>query len=215
MTAADVPNLKLKWAFGFPGGTQAYGNPAIVAGRVFVGSDNGTVYALDAATGCTHWTFKADGGVRTAPSVGLVGRKYAVYIGDLKANLFALDAETGAVHLEEEPRHAPLRAHHRRAGARRRQDLRAGVVDRGSAGGAAELRMLHLPRQRRRARSGDRRAAVEELHDHRSADRRSARTRRAPRSTRRPARRCGTRRPSIGRRACSTSAPATRTPDRR
>ncbi len=97
MTAADVPNLKLKWAFGFPGGTQAYGNPAIVAGRVFVGSDNGTVYALDAQTGCTHWTFKADGGVRTAPSVALIGRKYAVYVGDLKANLFALDAETGAV----------------------------------------------------------------------------------------------------------------------
>jgi len=64
---------------------------------VFVGSDNGTVYALDAETGCTHWTFKADGGVRTAPSVALLGRKYAVYIGDLKANLFALDAETGAV----------------------------------------------------------------------------------------------------------------------
>ena len=55
MTAEDVPKLKLKWAFGFPGGTQAYGNPAIVAGRVFVGSDNGTVYALDAETGCTHW----------------------------------------------------------------------------------------------------------------------------------------------------------------
>ena len=97
MDAADVPKLKLKWAFGFPGGTQAYGNPAIVAGRVFVGSDNGTVYALDAETGCTHWLFKADGGVRTAPSVGLIGRRYAVYIGDLKANLFALDAETGAV----------------------------------------------------------------------------------------------------------------------
>ena len=28
LTAADVPNLKLKWAFGFPGGTQAYGNPS-------------------------------------------------------------------------------------------------------------------------------------------------------------------------------------------
>jgi polyvinyl alcohol dehydrogenase (cytochrome) len=97
MTAADVPNLKLKWAFGFPGGTQAYGNPAIVAGRVFVGSDNGTVYALDADTGCTHWSFKAEGGVRTAPSVAPLGRKFAVYVGDLKANLFALDAETGAV----------------------------------------------------------------------------------------------------------------------
>ena len=97
MTAADVPNLELKWAFGFPGGTQAYGNPAIVAGRVYVGSDNGTLYALDAGTGCTYWSFKADGGVRAAPSVAAIGRKYAVFFGDLKANLFALDADTGAV----------------------------------------------------------------------------------------------------------------------
>ena len=95
MTAADVPNLKLKWAFGFPGGTQAYGNPSIVAGRVFVGSDSGTVYALDAETGCTYWSFKADGGVRAAPSVGRAGNRDAVYIGDLKANVFALDAVTG------------------------------------------------------------------------------------------------------------------------
>lgn len=95
MTAADVPNLKLKWAFGFPGGTQAYGNPSIVAGRVFVGSDNGTVYALDAESGCIYWTFKADGGVRGAPVVGRAGARDAVYFGDLKANMFALDAQTG------------------------------------------------------------------------------------------------------------------------
>jgi polyvinyl alcohol dehydrogenase (cytochrome) len=95
MTAADVSKLKLKWAFGFPGGTQAYGNPSIVAGRVFVGSDNGTVYALDAATGCTYWSFKADGGVRSAPSVGRAGNRDAVYFGDVKANVFALDAATG------------------------------------------------------------------------------------------------------------------------
>ena len=95
ITAAEVPNLKLKWAFGFPGGTQAYGNPVIVAGRVFVGSDSGTVYSLDAETGCTHWSFKADGGVRSAPSIGRVGTRYAVFFGDLKANVFALDATTG------------------------------------------------------------------------------------------------------------------------
>src|SRR5262245_53964558 len=53
LTAADIPNLKLKWAFGFPGGAQAYGNPAIVAGRVYVGSDVGTFYSLDGQTGCT------------------------------------------------------------------------------------------------------------------------------------------------------------------
>jgi polyvinyl alcohol dehydrogenase (cytochrome) len=95
MTAADVPNLKLKWAFGFPGGTQAYGNPSIVGGRVFVGSDNGTVYSLDAETGCIYWTFKADGGVRSAPVVGRAGARDAVYFGDLKANMFAVDAQTG------------------------------------------------------------------------------------------------------------------------
>src|SRR5262249_15136266 len=91
----DVPNLKLKWAFAFPGGTQAYGNPTIVAGRVFAGSDNGTVYALDANSGCTIWSFKADGGVRAAPAVGAIGRRFAVYFGDLKANVFAVDANTG------------------------------------------------------------------------------------------------------------------------
>jgi len=85
----------LKWAFGFPGGTQAYGNPTIVAGRVFAGSDNGTVYALDAGTGCTLWSFKAEGGVRSAPTVGAIGRRFVVYFGDLKANVFAVDASTG------------------------------------------------------------------------------------------------------------------------
>src|SRR5206468_3257461 len=38
ITAADVPNLRLKWAFGFPSGRSAYGQPTIVGGRVFVGS---------------------------------------------------------------------------------------------------------------------------------------------------------------------------------
>jgi polyvinyl alcohol dehydrogenase (cytochrome) len=95
LTAAEVPKLKLKWAFGFPGGTQAYGNPSIVGGRVFVGSDSGTVYALDADSGCIYWTFKADGGVRGAPVVGRAGTRDALYFGDLKANVFALDAQTG------------------------------------------------------------------------------------------------------------------------
>jgi len=97
LTAEEVPKLKLKWAFGFPGGTQAYGNPVIVGGRVFVGSDNGTVYALDGETGCTYWSRRADAGVRSAPSVGRAGGKDVLYFGDLKANVFALDAATGQV----------------------------------------------------------------------------------------------------------------------
>ena len=58
LTAADAPKLALKWAFGFPMGNSAYGQPAVVGGRVFVGADTGFVYSLDAATGCIHWSFR-------------------------------------------------------------------------------------------------------------------------------------------------------------
>src|SRR5262245_4649901 len=43
LTVAQVPRLKLKWAFGFPSGVSANAQPAIASGRVFVGSDNGYV----------------------------------------------------------------------------------------------------------------------------------------------------------------------------
>ncbi len=100
LTAATVPDLKLKWAFGFPGGTSAFGQPTVVAGRVFVGSDIGYVYSLDAATGCVYWSYRTDAGVRNAMTVGPIrghGKtRYAVYFGDLKANAYAIDAQTGA-----------------------------------------------------------------------------------------------------------------------
>ena len=43
LRADQVPKLALKWAFGFPNGTSAYGQPAVAGGRVFIGSDNGFV----------------------------------------------------------------------------------------------------------------------------------------------------------------------------
>ena len=59
LSAGTVPKLQLKWAFGFPGASMAYGQPTVAGGRLFVGSADGTVYALSAKTGCIHWTFKA------------------------------------------------------------------------------------------------------------------------------------------------------------
>lgn len=98
LTAAQVPNLKLRWAFGFPGAASAYGQPAVVGGRVYAGSDGGWVYALDAKTGCVHWGFQAKGGIRTAISVGPVSKgsgRQAVYFGDILANVYAVDAANG------------------------------------------------------------------------------------------------------------------------
>src|SRR5439155_1235247 len=47
ITAADVPRLKLKWAFGFPGVTTSFGTPTVVGERLYIGSADGTVYALN------------------------------------------------------------------------------------------------------------------------------------------------------------------------
>ena len=69
ITAADLPRLKLKWAFGYNGVAPARTQPAVAGGRLFVASENGEVHALDPATGCTFWTFKAQAGVRSAPAV--------------------------------------------------------------------------------------------------------------------------------------------------
>ncbi len=83
LTADSVPRLKLKWAFGFPGGTSAFGQPAVVAGRVFVGSDIGYVYSLDASSGCVYWSYRPLAGVRNAMTVGSItthGRTHAASV---------------------------------------------------------------------------------------------------------------------------------------
>jgi polyvinyl alcohol dehydrogenase (cytochrome) len=92
LTPAQVPGLKLKWAFGFPGGFTAYSQPVVVGGRVFVGDTIGGVYSLDTSTGCTYWKFHAAAGVRAAITVG---PGHLAYFGDLRANVYAVNAVTG------------------------------------------------------------------------------------------------------------------------
>jgi polyvinyl alcohol dehydrogenase (cytochrome) len=95
ISASDVPRLKVKWAFGFPGDIQAYSQPTIAGGRVFVGSAGGKVYSLDAKTGCVHWFFEAESGVRTAVTLAKVGSSYVAFFGDGKANVYGVDATIG------------------------------------------------------------------------------------------------------------------------
>jgi polyvinyl alcohol dehydrogenase (cytochrome) len=94
-TADQVPRLKLKWAFGFPGELNANAHPTYAGGRVFVGSPGGKVYSLSAATGCIHWYVDAGAGVRSAVSIGKIGTVVAAFFGDGRANAWAVDAATG------------------------------------------------------------------------------------------------------------------------
>ncbi|HMF95569.1 MAG TPA: PQQ-binding-like beta-propeller repeat protein [Vicinamibacterales bacterium] len=100
LTADRVPRLHLKWAFGFPDTTSAWAQPTVAGGRLFVGSQNGTVYALDAIRGCVVWTFAAHGAVRASISIGRrpgAARPpaFAAYLSDQQGFVYALDAVTG------------------------------------------------------------------------------------------------------------------------
>jgi polyvinyl alcohol dehydrogenase (cytochrome) len=95
LTAADIPNLKLKWAFAFEGDTVRSAQPAVVGNRVFTGSASGAIYSLDAATGCTYWRYDAGATVRNAISIGQAGGKAIAYFGDVRSTVHALDAATG------------------------------------------------------------------------------------------------------------------------
>lgn len=111
LTAADLPRLKLKWAFGYANVGAARTQPTLAGGRLFVASESGEVDALDPKTGCMHWTFKAQAGVRSAPAVAPYRsggkRGFAVFFGDGKANVYAVDAQTGTQiwmrHIDEHP----------------------------------------------------------------------------------------------------------------
>ena len=95
LKAEDVGKLKLKWAFGFPNGSIAASQPTVVGGRLFVGSDSGDVYSLDAGSGCIYWSYNGGALVRNGVKIAQVNGKYVAFFGDARANEHAVDVETG------------------------------------------------------------------------------------------------------------------------
>ncbi len=116
--ASDVAKLAVKWAFGYPSGTE-FGQPTIVDERLFVASSSGRIYSLDAKTGCTYWTYDAAAGSRTAITIGELARTRiaalprrlkrtlahldvikapsAAFFGDDTGAVYALDAQKGSL----------------------------------------------------------------------------------------------------------------------
>ena len=102
LAPSDVPRLRLKWAFAYPNATRARAQPVIVGNTVFVGSQDGTIYALDVETACARWTFEADAEVRSAISIeaatpGGDGHGPFAYFGDFIGRVYALDASSGTL----------------------------------------------------------------------------------------------------------------------
>ena len=66
-------------------------SPAVFNNRVYFGSSDGHIYALDAKTGTLLWSFETGGIVHASPAVA----GGIVYAGSWDSYLYALDAETG------------------------------------------------------------------------------------------------------------------------
>jgi polyvinyl alcohol dehydrogenase (cytochrome) len=95
LRASDLPRLELKWAFGVPGAIMMFAQPTVAAGRIFIGAQNGHVYALDMKTGCYYWDYRASAVVRTAITVARVGGRIVAFFGDRRGHAYCVDAATG------------------------------------------------------------------------------------------------------------------------
>lgn len=78
-----------KWQF--KSGGRIHSTPAFSGTTLYVGSEDGNMYALDSSTGKEKWRFSSVGGVVSSPAVmnGLV------YFGSHDNRCYALEADTG------------------------------------------------------------------------------------------------------------------------
>jgi len=98
MSARDVPDLKLKWAFGLPGASSGGTQPVVANGRIYAGDAEGDLFALDAKSGCVFWHIEVEAGIRSAITLGeRSDGGLTAWFGDQAANMYAVDAATGSV----------------------------------------------------------------------------------------------------------------------
>ncbi len=96
LTLAEIPKLRVKWTFGYPASVRARSRPTFAYGALYVGSQNGVVYALDAKSGCIRWTFETTAEVRTPIVVPAeTSRSKQAFFGDIIGRVYAVDAGTG------------------------------------------------------------------------------------------------------------------------
>ena len=100
LIAENVHRLEVKWSFAYPNSIQARSEPVYGAGGIYMGSQDGTVWALDAQTGCLRWMYNATAEIRTGVAISPWSADDnsidpLIFFGDVIANVYALSARTG------------------------------------------------------------------------------------------------------------------------
>lgn len=95
----DIPRLRLKWAFAYPGGRRN-AQPVIAGDLIYTGLFPGKLFALHAASGCTLWSLDVGSGLRNSVTVAASEEAPsgdAVYFGTNENDVFGVDAKSGKV----------------------------------------------------------------------------------------------------------------------
>lgn len=89
--AVELETGKLKWTSPFKAGDSLVGGVLASAGKVYFGSSDGDVYAVDGETGVEDWSFPTGDEVWSTPVLSGT----TLYVTSLDGSLYALDAATG------------------------------------------------------------------------------------------------------------------------
>ena len=150
-----------------PWTSSVYGQPTVVDGRVFIGSDFSHLYSLDAETGRVHWSYQAQAGLRSTPMIG-AGQARDEPIGGVLRRI-----RGNAMPWTRPPANScgkcesiPIRS---RASPPAQRSMRGAPPRPGLAGGARvgefQLHVLHCARHGCGAGCIDRKADSKDLHD--------------------------------------------------
>src|SRR5438093_215689 len=91
ISTSNVSHLALDWSYST--GASISSPPVVDNGVLYIGSNNSTLYALDALTGAVKWKYTTGGSISKSSAAVANG---IVYFGSTDDNLYALDATSGA-----------------------------------------------------------------------------------------------------------------------
>lgn len=89
LSASGANRVEIKWIFEAP---REFSTPAIKGERLFVGCDDGNVYAMDIHTGQKIWEFKTGGPVRSAPAIA---EDDTIYVGSFDHKIYGINGANG------------------------------------------------------------------------------------------------------------------------
>ena len=96
---ASLQAPEIDWIFAYPGATRARSQPALSGDSLFVGSEDGTLYAMNRHSGCIHWTFNAGAEIRTGitlvDDLNSSGDLDLLVFGDFLGRVYGVNPQNG------------------------------------------------------------------------------------------------------------------------